>query len=239
MLLKVNEFFGPTFQGEGPFVGQLSHFLRLNRCNLTCTWCDTPYTWAFTEEKAFKHQQGIIYDREQNESLWNLDEFIKVMETNFVRFLVITGGEPLLQAKVLQEFIDEMPYETKIQFETAGTLDPLTWGPDDDVHYVVSPKLNNSGNDLDKRYKPNVLRRFVEKNANFKFVCQNEDDLNEVWELATDVNIPDTNIWIMPEGAEPSTMMMHAKKLADPVLARGWNMTLRMHTLLWGDERGR
>ena len=46
--LLVAERFGverPTFQGEGPSSGVPALFIRLSRCNLTCTWCDTPYTW--------------------------------------------------------------------------------------------------------------------------------------------------------------------------------------------------
>src|SRR4029450_7825218 len=43
--LVVSEVFGPTFQGEGPSVGRRAGFVRLGRCNLDCSWCDTPYTW--------------------------------------------------------------------------------------------------------------------------------------------------------------------------------------------------
>ena len=43
--LVVAEVFGPTFQGEGPSTGQRAGFVRLGRCNLDCSWCDTPYTW--------------------------------------------------------------------------------------------------------------------------------------------------------------------------------------------------
>lgn len=43
--LVVSEVFGPTHQGEGPHAGQLCAFVRLMGCNLSCSWCDTPYTW--------------------------------------------------------------------------------------------------------------------------------------------------------------------------------------------------
>ena len=32
--LVVSEVFGPTFQGEGPSLGQRAAFVRLGRCNL-------------------------------------------------------------------------------------------------------------------------------------------------------------------------------------------------------------
>ncbi|MGH3922689.1 MAG: 7-carboxy-7-deazaguanine synthase QueE, partial [Pseudonocardiaceae bacterium] len=46
--LLIAEQFGPTFQGEGPSVGQQALFIRLSSCNLSCSWCDTPYTWDWT-----------------------------------------------------------------------------------------------------------------------------------------------------------------------------------------------
>ncbi|HHK7228110.1 TPA: hypothetical protein ACQXLV_002143, partial [Streptococcus pneumoniae] len=42
--LPVSEVFGPTIQGEGPHAGRTCHFIRLGGCNLSCSWCDTPYS---------------------------------------------------------------------------------------------------------------------------------------------------------------------------------------------------
>lgn len=46
--LVVSEVFGPTFQGEGPSLGRRAGFVRLGRCNLDCSWCDTPNTWDWS-----------------------------------------------------------------------------------------------------------------------------------------------------------------------------------------------
>jgi hypothetical protein len=42
--LPVNEFF-ETVQGEATFTGMPSTFVRLQRCDVGCPWCDTKYTW--------------------------------------------------------------------------------------------------------------------------------------------------------------------------------------------------
>ena len=46
--LAVSEIFGPTLQGEGPSSGRRAMFLRLAGCNLSCSWCDTAYTWDWS-----------------------------------------------------------------------------------------------------------------------------------------------------------------------------------------------
>jgi hypothetical protein len=43
----------------------------------------------------------------------------------------------------------------------------------------------------------------------------------------------------MPEGTDRASLLDRARALADPVTARGWNLTTRLHVLLWGDERAR
>jgi 7-carboxy-7-deazaguanine synthase len=238
--LRVNEFFGPTFQGEGPFAGRRCHFLRLNRCNLHCRWCDTSYTWADTPAKAALHDSGKVHPRIDNETVMTTDTVNALLRANGVNLLVISGGEPLLQAKALDELIENSGDEVTVQFETAGTLPPLDgWTKGDGVYYVVSPKLESSGNELTKRYKPDVLRQFVERDAYFKFVLTGPEDMEEVCKIRKEVGISPERIWIMPEGITAEKVLETAKVLAEPTLAEGFNMTLRMHTLLWGDERGR
>jgi organic radical activating enzyme len=42
----------------------------------------------------------------------------------------------------------------------------------------------------------------------------------------------------MPEGTDPAAVGERLRQLAPDVLARGWNLTPRLHILLWGDRRG-
>jgi 7-carboxy-7-deazaguanine synthase len=236
--LRVNEFFGPTFQGEGPNTGRICHFLRLNRCNQHCKWCDTPYTWADTPTKAAYHESGKIWNRDEQESLVSVEDIVNMLYMERVQFLIVSGGEPLLQAKALRELVRQT--DMPIQFETAGTLPPLEIGFEDaGISYVVSPKLANSGNELIRRFRPENLKKFVAVEADFKFVIVTKEDLEEVAKIQQEIGIPQHKMWIMPEGTTANMVITGGRFLAEEALRRGWNLTLRQHTILWGNERGR
>ncbi|HVM10305.1 MAG TPA: 7-carboxy-7-deazaguanine synthase QueE [Acidimicrobiales bacterium] len=228
--LVVAEVFGPTWQGEGASLGMRAGFVRLGRCNLACTWCDTPYTWDWTR-----------FDPEKELTRRNVDDIAAEVEAMDVPLVVITGGEPLLQQSHLPPLLAALRRSgMRIEIETAGTLPPA-----EDVvalvdRFNVSPKLATSGNPLERRYKPDVLRRFAGTGkAAFKFVATGEADLEEIDTIVADCGIDGAGVWVMPEGTDPAAVVAGARAIADAVLARRWNMTTRLHVLLWGDERGR
>ncbi len=43
-MLTVNEMFY-SLEGEGPYIGIPTFFIRLTGCNLRCEWCDTKYSF--------------------------------------------------------------------------------------------------------------------------------------------------------------------------------------------------
>ena len=88
--LVVSEVFGPTFQGEGPSTGHRAAFVRLGRCNLTCTWCDTPYTWDWER-----------FDPSVELSRRTVAALLAEIEAMAPEIVVVTGGEPLLQQRRL------------------------------------------------------------------------------------------------------------------------------------------
>ena len=113
-----------SLQGEGATIGVATVFLRLSLCNLSCSWCDTKYTWDW-ENYDYK-KEVIALDTEQ------VREKILSYECPH---LVVTGGEPLLQLD--EDLIDAFHgggFEVAV--ETNGTLSAspgLDW-------ICVSPK---------------------------------------------------------------------------------------------------
>ncbi len=225
--LVISEIFGPTFQGEGPDLGLRCGFVRLGRCSLACSWCDTPYSWDWSR-----------HDPAQELREMSVDEIVARIEEMGVHSVVVTGGEPLLQQRRLVDLfaaLHDLQYMTHI--ETAGTI---AWeGRPSPKRWVVSPKLANSGMDEERRLRVDVLRDFASRFATFKFVVVETSDLDEIADIADRAAIPASSIWAMPEGTSPETIVTRTAALADAVLARGWNLTTRLHVLAWGDQRGR
>jgi len=226
MTLVVNEWFGPTVQGEGPSTGRRCGFVRLGRCNQQCVWCDEPQTWAWDrfDAAAELHEMSV-------------DDVVAAVDAMDVDMVVVTGGEPLLQQQSLGALLRACKERgMRVEVETAGTIAPAM--ADDLVdQWNVSPKLANSGNPVGRRYKPDVLRAFEATGcAVFKFVACEPSDLDEVGSIVGECGL--TNIWIMPEGTDANTLERRSSVLADDVVKRGWNLSTRLHILLWGDRRG-
>lgn len=97
---KVNEIFR-SLQGEGFHTGRAAVFVRLSGCNLRCPFCDTLHTEGemFTAGEIAGRAQKIAGD---------------------IRFLVLTGGEPALQADdILIDTLRTAGF--RIAVETNGT----------------------------------------------------------------------------------------------------------------------
>lgn len=228
--LQVSEIFGPTWQGEGPTGGFVASFIRLAQCNLACTWCDTPYTWDW-------HR----FDQSQEVQHLTLADIREALSRHIpLRRIVITGGEPLIQAKKLLPLLFWTGEQNiLVELETNGTLYP-TQDVRTRVHgFNVSPKLCHSGNAADHRLIWPALKLWVDTpNAIFKFVCQHPDDLTEVDQIVQTVGIAPKRVWIMPEGVTAGAVLLNMRRLAPPTLDRGFNLSSRLQTFLWGEARG-
>lgn len=219
----MSEVFGPTVQGEGPSLGRRAGFVRLGRCNLACTWCDTPYTWDWT-----RFDPAVELHRVDAAGV------VAQVEAMAVDLVVVTGGEPLLQQSAVAALAAALK-PRRIEVETAGTIAPMPELIGMVEQFNVSPKLGNSGNPRERRYKPEVLRAFVNTGkAVFKFVVQGPEELEEVAAFG----LPDALVWVMPEGTTADQVRGRLAELAESVVARGWNLTTRLHIELWGDRRG-
>jgi 7-carboxy-7-deazaguanine synthase len=152
--------------------------------------------------------------------------------------VVITGGEPLAQQQGLIELATALTDSGhRVEIETSGTITPVPVLAASVSAFNVSPKLASSMVPYGRRIRPDALAAFAASGkAVFKFVACGLVDLEEVAELAARFGL--APVWIMPEGVTEERVLARMRELADDVLRRGWNMTGRMHILLWGGARG-
>ncbi len=110
-----------TLQGEGPFAGEASVFVRTGGCNIKCYWCDTDF----------------------ESSTWHPDlpALIAAIETQrppHCDLIILTGGEPFRQN--IGPLVEQLLASgLRVQIETNGTL----WVPlpaDNRLTIVCSPK---------------------------------------------------------------------------------------------------
>ena len=228
--LLVAETFGPTLQGEGTSCGQQALFIRLSRCNLSCPPCDTPYTWDWERFDVVVETHRLT-----------TPEILHWVLGYPTRLVVITGGEPLLQQNPLVPLVTALAAAGRwVEVETNGTIAPtpaLTAA----VHrFNVSPKLSSFAAyaDAERRINPDALRALMATGrAVFKFVAASIADLDEIADLQRRFDLQP--VWVMPEGTDNGRLLAVMRDLADEVISRGWNLSIRLHVMLWGDTRGR
>lgn len=124
-MYKINEIFY-SLQGEGRWSGRPAVFLRMSGCNLRCPFCDTD----FREFREMTADEIVAECLEQGGEC---------------RFIVLTGGEPTLQAdEALLQALHQKGYY--ISMETNGThpipcgIDWITCSPKQD--FTPGGKLN-------------------------------------------------------------------------------------------------
>ncbi|MFQ5989238.1 MAG: 7-carboxy-7-deazaguanine synthase QueE [Candidatus Methylomirabilales bacterium] len=222
----VSELF-TSIQGEGEVIGIPSHFIRLYRCDLTCDWCDSKYTWL---------RQDHAVEGKDYTSMTMSQILGWLREEPRAPLVTITGGEPLLQPiPPLVTALDASGYQVLV--ETNGQHTPEQALLDLVRHWAVSPKLKNAGMDL--RWGP---LDWLGKTQNFylKFViCDPVTDLPEVQEFVESRGLPSNKVILQPNGLA-SDYEAVLSGLADSVRQRGfpYRVLPQLHRLLWGLRRG-
>jgi organic radical activating enzyme len=223
--LFVSEIFD-SVQGEGPSQGYPCTFLRLAGCNLACTWCDTEYSWNWAK-----------YDVRK-------EAYTEVIGTLAARFgasrrLVITGGEPLLQQRALEQLLSQLPSTLPIEIETNGTLEPTSYLAHRVDQWNVSPKLSHSGETHERRLNPAALQKFRDTGrAWLKLVTQSIDDSDELSTIVNLVTWPSERVYLMPEARSPAQLTNLTPQIVNLAIATGYKFTNRLHLQVWGGKRG-
>lgn len=241
-------------QGEGKFSGIPHLLFRFTGCNLRCVFgnsiCDTHYT-SFAPEKG---------------SITKGDIAKLIYDNPHINYVMVTGGEPLLQKERLVDFVNTLRSIKPgliITFETNGTLyqPGLDCPGYDNTVMIISPKLSNSIARNTEFISEEDLQRHRNNHANpkalvdlvnnyecyFKFVTDGSDkDMQEIKQILSNIikavpskpYINPSRVWLMPPGITNEQLQESRPKLYEICLREGYNFSDRLQVVAFGDKRG-
>ena len=214
---KVVEIF-ESINGEGKKAGQLALFIRFQKCNLNCSYCDTK--WANSDDSPY--------------TLMNLEELYKKVVESGIKNVTITGGEPLLQEniEIFLKKLAENP-EINVEIETNGSINLKRFGEIKNApSFTMDYKLPKSN--MEKFMDLENFKYLKEKDT-VKFVVSNIDDLERAREIIEKYSLVEKcAVYISPVFGkiELSSMVDFMKKYK----MNGVNMQLQIHKIIWDPE---
>ena len=212
--LLVTEIYA-SIQGESTFAGMPFVLVRLARCNLRCTWCDSEFTF-------------------KGGTRWTVPAVLAEIRGHLLPHVLVTGGEPLLQPPVhdlMRRLCDE---EYTVLLETGGSLDISTVDPR--VRRIVDVKCPGSG-EAGANLWSNVAKLSMLDEV--KFVVADRADYDWAREVIRKEELPSRvgAVLISPVHGDPQLPRdIAAWLLADKLPAR---LQLQLHKVVWepGERR--
>lgn len=166
-----------TLQGEGPYSGRVAVFLRLTKCNLACSFCDTFFDdgdWMSFEAINQTITNSIRAQwLDKGKSVPDWVESAETRNKEVGKFpgvvLVVTGGEPLLQANLMDYLSETKDMYGNSQIESNGTINQDV---PPHVTLVCSPKCAEKNGVAVKYLHPTKL--ILERADCLKFVISSD-----------------------------------------------------------------
>ena len=242
---------------EMPYATQdLSHVKHVSELPVVEIGCDASASWA----SRYKHL--VSWDGVEKiarnatsytpQNKWTCDNGQDV-------HFIITGGEPMLWQRETQQLLRQPEFNDlkNLTIETNCTqffkddfdkfLQGLVAGDytKNPIHvtWSTSPKLSISGEEWNKAIRPAVAKQYASipnTHLYFKFVVQDEQDLNEVNRARDEyhkANV-DADIYLMPMGATQEGQAKTATQVADMAMKHGFKYSPRLHVDLFGNQWG-
>lgn len=230
--MRLSELY-TSIQGEGPFAGHPTQFIRFAGCNLRCPgWpCDTQHA---IDPAKYRHEWQKVTAADIFEQL-----------AEYPKRVTLTGGEPFLQPEAeLRDLFEELvEHGYFIEVFTNGTIKFPVW-TQYHVPKIVDWKLPDSGENCEDQTRINNVRRLFQNDA-VKFVVASRDDFQIARDLAEEHIIsqrpwdmlPHLYIgaaWGKVSEAELVEWMLSAQ-LDDKI----WKLNVQVHNYIWDrNKRG-
>lgn len=243
--IPVGEIY-PCVQGEGKYVGIPHLLIRFTGCRLRCqfsggSFCDTPFA-------SWKPEKGKIT---YNDILQMYKKYPQISYT------MITGGAPTLFPEDLQTLcLLGKSFGHVITIETEGsefveteadlislspklsnsTPQPGTW-----MEYA-NRKVSEKDREQHEKWRCNygAMEMLIKHHPDYQFkpVISSKDDLEEIQILQNRLDIPNNNVWLMPEGLMEEQLTERRKWVLELCIKHGYNFSDRLQVVTYGDRRG-
>lgn len=209
--MRVTEIFF-SLQGEGSRAGRPCAFVRFTGCDLRCGYCDTAYAF-------------------QGGTEMGTEEILAEVARHPTRFVLLTGGEPMLQ-KGLPALVEELiarGYEVAVETHGQRPLDDL---PPAAIRIadVKTPGSGEAATDL--RWLDRLM-----PHDEVKFVVCSEDDFRWSERVVREHRLTDRVEVLF----SPAWGQVAPRELARWLLESGLDarLSLQIHKMVWGpDVRG-
>jgi len=200
-----------SLQGEGPFIGIPMFFVRTNRCNLRCAWCDSTYTFYGGHEVS-------------------IDDLMDQVNTSHCDWVCFTGGEPLLQREAL-DFVRKLSESgKKILIETSGSLPVKDYTAIRNAFIDMDIKTPSSKEES-SLYQDNLF--ILRKQDYVKFVISDEADYDYAKRMIP--GLPETLQIVMQPAWGKDLKWLAEKVLSDNLPVR---VLTQLHKIIWGEIPG-
>jgi 7-carboxy-7-deazaguanine synthase len=154
ILYNVSEIFY-SIQGESTYSGLPCVFVRMQGCNMRCSWCDTEYA---LEVKTI-------------EKMMSIEEIISEIRKYNCNYICVTGGEPLMQKNISLLFPILFDNNFFVTLETNGHY--LINDIDSRVIVIMDFKCPDSAMEKLNNFE-NI--NYLTKNDEVKFVISSRKD---------------------------------------------------------------
>ncbi len=216
---------GPTVHAQGRSAGRRCVLVQMGGCNLSCTWCDSAFTWDTSR-----------FDLAREVGYWRVEEIAETARSANTPLIVISGGEPLQQqnAPAWPQFLELLGgYE--IGVETNGTFPPT----ETTLHRVswvtVSPKLAHSGDPNWARINREVLIAWAQAaehfDIDFSFAVRDLSDIESVVQIMKLHELPIDRIWVVPEATTAALSISRLNEISEAAVQAGFNLSVRLSAL--------
>jgi 7-carboxy-7-deazaguanine synthase len=209
MALVVSEIFA-SLMGESTRAGVPAYFIRLTGCNLRCRYCDTAYAYAGGSEVT-------------------VAALVAMARVQAHRLVLVTGGEPLLQAQTPVLLTDLLDAGFTVCLETNGSL-PIE-ALDARVHRILDVKCPGSGM---AEHNDWANMNPLTSQDEVKFVVTNRHDFTWALEVINRYALAERlPVLISPVFGEVSLQEAAAWILETRLPVR---LNLQLHKYIWGPQ---